>query len=87
MACFTPSYSESIANSIGHGFVSGAGNRIVPWNFATTSRRHDFRVMYASGSGRGYTGFTRFDQLRRTGACSLSDAQDLWLRHEPAAAS
>ncbi|MBX9607412.1 MAG: TonB-dependent receptor plug domain-containing protein [Gammaproteobacteria bacterium] len=64
MAYFTVSYSESTSNSLGGGFVLGAGNRIAPENFATASQLHEFGLKFAPPGSAWYADVALFDQTR-----------------------
>lgn len=63
-AYFAFSRSDSTANSLGGGFVLGAGNVIDVHNFATESELHELGIKYASVDGRRYADIVAFDQTR-----------------------
>ena len=61
---FTVSYSESTSNSLGGGFVLGAGNRIDPANFATASELFEVGVKLAPPGSPWYADLALFQQSR-----------------------
>ena len=61
---FTVSYSESTSNSLGGGFVLGAGNRIDPGNFATASELFEVGVKLAPPGSAWYADVALFEQSR-----------------------
>ncbi len=61
---FTVSYSESTSNSLGGGFVLGAGNRIDPTNFATASELFEVGVKLAPPGSPWYADVALFEQSR-----------------------
>ncbi|MCC6709304.1 MAG: TonB-dependent receptor plug domain-containing protein [Gammaproteobacteria bacterium] len=61
---FTVSYSESTSNSLGGGFVLGAGNRINPANFNTASQLFELGVKFAPTDSPWYADVALFEQSR-----------------------
>lgn len=61
---FAFSRSDSTSNSVGGGFVLGAGNVIDAHNFATESELYEIGVKYTSADGRRYADVVAFDQTR-----------------------
>ncbi len=60
----TANYSESTSNSLGGGFVLGAGNEIARENFATESRLYEAGIKWAPANGAWYADLSLFDQTR-----------------------
>ena len=61
---FTVSYSESTSNSLGGGFVLGAGNRIDQNNFATASELFEVGLKLAPPASPWYADLALFEQSR-----------------------
>ena len=61
---FTVSYSESTSNSLGGGFVLGAGNRINPANFDTASELFELGLKFAPTDSPWYADLALFEQSR-----------------------
>ena len=61
---FTVSYSESTSNSLGGGFVLGAGNRINPANFDTASELFEVGLKLAPPGSAWYADMALFEQSR-----------------------
>lgn len=61
---FAASYSQSTSNSLGGGFVLGAGNKISEENFATDSELYEIGLKFAPAGGSWYADLVLFDQTR-----------------------